>query len=81
MCNARFEVCSWLAFMFIVPVVSLFRFTVTGRILKAVTGFVVVTVTVCFCSPIPMKLVNSVSKSKLAKWHSTALAFVILPEH
>ena len=66
--------------MFIVPVVSLLRFTVMGTILKAVTGFAVVTATACFCSPTPMKPASPASKKKLPKWVSTVPVSVIPPE-
>lgn len=67
---SAFEVFSWSPLPFIVPVVSLLRFTVMGRTLKAVTGFAVVSATACSCSPELMKPASPALKNKLPKWHS-----------
>ena len=76
-----FEVFSWPALTFIVPVVSLLRFTAMVRILKAMTDFAAVTAIACFSSLTLMKPLNWALKSRSLKWLSTALAFVIPPGH
>lgn len=66
---------------FIVPVVSLLRFTAMVRTLKAMTDFAAVTATACFSSLTFMKSVSRALKSRSLKWPSMVPGFAIQPEH
>lgn len=76
-----FKVLSWLQPTFIVPVVSPFRFTVTGRTQKDMTDSAAVTVTGCFSSLTLTRPVNRELKTKSPKWLSTVPGFAIPTGH
>lgn len=62
-----FEVLSWPALTFFVPVVSLLRFTAMARTLKVMTDFAAVTATEYFSSLTLMKTISQASKMQITQ--------------